>query len=181
MWITYDEESKRFRGLISQNARPGDVPMAFEPLVRKGVRTFTHEQVMPWVEERIVPRNRQNLGMVLKANGLTEYDPFALLMVSKGYSSQDDFRLVEIDVDIVGEEQIDLRRKQTAATAFGAAVARARKERGLTQGDLAYRMGVDQPSISRLERGQTNPTLDLMQETAEALGMELKLGLQPKE
>ena len=43
---------------------------------------------------------------------------------------------------------------------FGAALNRARHELGLTQIELAEKLGTTDRSISDLERGKTNPKLD---------------------
>ena len=43
---------------------------------------------------------------------------------------------------------------------FGAALSRARRELGLTQIELAEKLGTTDRSISDLERGKTNPKLD---------------------
>ena len=45
---------------------------------------------------------------------------------------------------------------------FGAALSRARRELGLTQIELAEKLGTTDRSISDLERGKTNPKLDML-------------------
>lgn len=54
----------------------------------------------------------------------------------------------------------------------------ARVEQGITQAQLAARVGTRQTNISRLERGDSNPTLDFMQKVATGLGKELIIKLQ---
>lgn len=49
--------------------------------------------------------------------------------------------------------------------------AELRRARGLTQLDLAERVGVEQPTISRLERGNDAVTLRLLRDVAQALGV----------
>ena len=61
------------------------------------------------------------------------------------------------------------------------AVLRRRYEFGLTQADLAARMGKKQPAIARFESGNAeNPTLGFMQQLADALDMKLVVNLEPK-
>ena len=43
-----------------------------------------------WVESRLVPQSRQNLGEVLRENGLDSYDTLRLLEMTDGRNSQDD-------------------------------------------------------------------------------------------
>jgi hypothetical protein len=57
-----------------------------------------------WVQQRIVPTDRQNLGQVLKDNHLKEYDEYGLLMLSMGRCSQDDYYLVPVDENDLPEE-----------------------------------------------------------------------------
>ena len=60
-------------------------------------------------------------------------------------------------------------------------VLRRRNELGLTQSDLAERMGKKQPAIARFESGNAeNPTLGFLQQLAEALDMRLVVHLEPK-
>ena len=51
----------------------------------------------------------------------------------------------------------------------------ARKEKNLTQKDLAELIGTKQSNISRLESGNYNPTLDFLNKIAEAVGKELEV------
>ncbi len=46
---------------------------------------------------RIIPTDQQNLGQVLKENGLKEYDEYSLLMLSMGRCAQDDYYLAPIE------------------------------------------------------------------------------------
>jgi len=51
----------------------------------------------------------------------------------------------------------------------------ARKEKNLTQKDLAELIGTKQSNISRLESGNYNPSLDLLNRIALAVGKELEV------
>jgi ribosome-binding protein aMBF1 (putative translation factor) len=53
-----------------------------------------------------------------------------------------------------------------------------RENQGLTLADLAERMGIDPPALSRLETGKVlNPTLATLHKWAEALGQQLDVNL----
>lgn len=54
---------------------------------------------------------------------------------------------------------------------------RKRVERGLTQGELARRMGTKQSAISRLESGGYNPTIGVLRKVAKALDADLKISI----
>lgn len=53
----------------------------------------------------------------------------------------------------------------------------AREDAGLTQEELAVRLGISQQAVARTERWESNPTVDLMRRWARALGTELTIAL----
>jgi len=53
----------------------------------------------------------------------------------------------------------------------------ARKEKNLTQKELAELIGTKQSNISRLESGNYNPTIDFLNKIAVAVGKELKVSI----
>lgn len=64
----------------------------------------------------------------------------------------------------------------------------ARNNQGITQAELAERIGTRQGNISRLERGSYNPSLDFLKKVAAGLGKELHIefrevgaGTQPRQ
>ena len=57
---------------------------------------------------------------------------------------------------------------------------KARKEKGISQSDLAKLIGTDQSRISRLEKGSLNPSLEFLKRVAEGLGQELHISFIPK-
>ena len=62
---------------------------------------------------------------------------------------------------------------------IGSRLAELRKSRGLTQGELAGRVGTVQESISRIERGAGVPSLDFINRLAGALGAEVDISFKP--
>lgn len=58
-------------------------------------------------------------------------------------------------------------------------VYRLRKDRGLTQEQLAEAVGVRQPRIAEVERGDANPRLDTLAKLAHALGVPVFALLDP--
>lgn len=57
------------------------------------------------------------------------------------------------------------------AKAAGGLIARRRKEKGLSQGDLAARLHVTDKAVSKWETGRGLPSVDLLEPLAEALGL----------
>ncbi len=68
-----------------------------------------------------------------------------------------------------------------AARAFriGEEVRRLRIERGLSQQELAGRMGLPQSAIARLEAGRVEPRLSTLDRVAQTLGVELAVHFLP--
>lgn len=60
---------------------------------------------------------------------------------------------------------------EMTAVQIGARLAELRKEKGITQGELAERLGVSQPMISDYERGELRLHGELIVELAKILGV----------
>lgn len=56
----------------------------------------------------------------------------------------------------------------------------ARIMRNLTQKDLSRLSGIDQSNISKIESGDSSPSLKTMKKLADAMDMELKIEFVPK-
>ena len=54
---------------------------------------------------------------------------------------------------------------------FGKRVRELRKERGLSQVELASKVGIDRSYMGFLERGERNPSLEMIAKIAEALSV----------
>ncbi len=55
------------------------------------------------------------------------------------------------------------------------AVLDARKEKHMTQQELADRAGLHRSEISKIENGNSNPSYKMLQRIADGLGMKVKL------
>jgi len=61
----------------------------------------------------------------------------------------------------------------------GYQVARLRIQRGLTQAQLAEKVGTRQPSIARLENGSSTPSMSFLYKIAKALDVKIEFRLRP--
>jgi transcriptional regulator with XRE-family HTH domain len=64
-----------------------------------------------------------------------------------------------------------VRRRSTVHESFGERLARLRKERGITQVELAEKVGLAQPNISDYERGRFQPSAPLIIKLVAILGV----------
>ena len=69
------------------------------------------------------------------------------------------------------------RAELRAALYAGIAIRDAREEAGLSQTELAARIGIAQSALSRIEAGRANLTLGTLQRVTDALGVSLTLGV----
>lgn len=82
--------------------------------------------------------------------------------------------------DETPEERVhhDQRRAELRAALYaGIAIRDAREEAGLSQTELAARIGIAQSALSRIEAGRANLTLGTLQRVTDALGVPLRLGV----
>lgn len=153
------------------------MPFLFSSFVERGERAIGPAWARRWVAERVVPPGRQNLGEVLRANGLRNTASSPCSLLGRGPVR----RIISccagrFPVDDDGEILDDRRQLRQS---IGRAVAEARREQGMTQKQLAERALVDQAVVSRVERGRANITSDLLADVACALGMCVEVTLAP--
>lgn len=111
-WLIYYENAKRFYIELPDDADPWETPLLLSSFLEKGEKTVNAYWSEMWVNQRIVPSDRQNLGQILRDNGLKEYDPYELLMLAHGRCAQDDYYLEQITDDKLPKELVDrLERK----------------------------------------------------------------------
>ena len=90
-----------------------------------------------------------------------------------------------IRADVVHKRWMKNPRYRAAYDALGgefawsAALIEARAQAGLTQEEIAQRMGTTQQVISRLESGRTKPSTRTLERYAEATGTRLMIGFAP--
>jgi ribosome-binding protein aMBF1 (putative translation factor) len=77
--------------------------------------------------------------------------------------------------DIDTEEFREAYEEARRAYEFGVLARTLRKAAGLTQKELAARMGTTASAIARLEAGGTSPTFATLERLAAALGVQLRL------
>ena len=83
-YLLYYEQEKRFYIELPENADAGETPLLLDSFVKRGETTVNSYWSKIWVQQRIVPTDRQNIGEILRDNHLKEYDEYELLMLQWG-------------------------------------------------------------------------------------------------
>lgn len=89
-YLFHYEKTDSFFIELSDRIDEIKLPILLDSFARKGIYSIGAEWSRRWVQQRVIPPDRQNLGMVLRENGLKEYDIIRLLMKGQGRCAQDD-------------------------------------------------------------------------------------------
>ena len=92
-YLFYYEKQAAFSIEIAPNLNPKSIPLFFATFVEEGKMTVDMEWSKRWVKGRIIPEERQNIGMVLRDNHINSYDLMALLQRGMGRCAQDDLMI----------------------------------------------------------------------------------------
>lgn len=95
-YLLYFEKEKEFFVEWDDNIDFDILPMPFDALAKKGHKYIDPYWSKIWVQQRIVPSNRQNIDQILIENKLDSYDEFELLIIDKGRCCHDELYLEEV-------------------------------------------------------------------------------------
>ena len=98
-YLIYYPNAKKFYIELPENADPWETPLLLSSFVNRGEYSVNSYWSRMWTEQRIIPPDRQNIGQILKENGLSEYDEFELLLLANGRCAQDSYYIEEISAD----------------------------------------------------------------------------------
>ncbi|MDO4266691.1 MAG: hypothetical protein Q4C63_09560 [Eubacteriales bacterium] len=89
--LNYDEQTKKYTIDIPEDVTYMEAPFLMSLFLKKGIRSLDSDWSMRWVQSRIIPSSRQNIGEILRVNGMRSYDEHTLLLKNEGRSCQDEF------------------------------------------------------------------------------------------
>lgn len=95
-YLFYYEKDRRFYIELPDDADIWETPLLLSSCLKRGEKTVSAYWSKLWVQQRIIPSDRQNLGSILKDNGLDNYDEFKLLVMTDGRCSQDHYYLTAV-------------------------------------------------------------------------------------
>ena len=91
--LNYDEEHKRYTIDIPEGITEKEAPFMMALFMQKGIRHIDSDWSLKWVQSRIIPSSRQNIGEILRVNNMHSYDEHALLIKNEGRCCQDELYL----------------------------------------------------------------------------------------
>ncbi len=94
--LNYDEQSKSYTIDIPEDTTEKEAPFMLSLFLKKGIRHMDSEWSMKWVQSRLIPSSRQNIGEILRVNGMYSYDEHKMLLKNEGRSCQDEFYIQHI-------------------------------------------------------------------------------------
>ncbi len=103
-YLLYYEIEKRFYIELPEGIDSWELPLLLDSFMKQNETTVNSYWSKLWVEQRIIPTDRQNIGEILRDNQIEEYDEYELLMLAMGRCAQDDYYLVPIDEYDLPEE-----------------------------------------------------------------------------
>ena len=172
-----------------------DLPFILDHYARAGRRTVSPSHTLAFIRQRVIPSDRQNIGMILRDNGLETYDEFRLFILSDGRCAQDECYIRQISPSALPESILLRRRRRliSAATAnngswlLGFADGRTallepetcRRENTVFERLLRYRRCFDHLQLTEggaalSPDGQCEITYDLLYEHSSPLPFDMK-------
>lgn len=74
-----------------------DAPPIISEFIQKGDAEVSPDWSLRWVQSRVIPPERQNIGQIMRELKMDRYDEFPLLLECGGRSCQDGCYIVRID------------------------------------------------------------------------------------
>lgn len=94
--LTYDEKSRKYTIDIPEDISEKESPFMLSLFVKKEIRHVSPDWSEKWVQSRVIPASRQNIGEILRVNGMNQYDEHQLLIKNEGRSCQDEFYIERV-------------------------------------------------------------------------------------
>ena len=94
--LTYDEDTDQYAVHIPETVDSDNLPAILSLLAKQGNRELDDKWARRFVKERVVPPDRQNIGMIMRQLHMKEYREFPILEYTSGRCCMDDFYLKEV-------------------------------------------------------------------------------------
>lgn len=117
-YLFYYEKEEKFHIEIPKDVDFWEAPMILDHFIEDGSYCVGEYYSKKWVENRIIPQDRQLLGKILKANNLECYDEFRLLTLATGRCAQDHFYISSVKYEDISEEIKERMRNNILDASF---------------------------------------------------------------
>ena len=77
-YLNYDEQKHEYEIEIPEDVKSVEAPMIMADFIERNQRKIGKEWSLRWVKQRVIPPERQNIGQILRKNGMESYDEFPL-------------------------------------------------------------------------------------------------------
>ena|SRR5215210_4940530 len=108
-------------------------------------------------------RTRENAILIFIGRGHPMTDVLTIILISR--------RMYFLSGPLARERRVRLRTTDAVTESLGDRIARLRRAKGWNQRELAARIGIQGPQVSKYERGTYLPRPDLLSRLAKALGV----------
>ena len=115
-YLFYYPKNKEFIIELPDNADQWEIPMLLSSFAKKGILCVDPYRSRIWVQQRIVPYERQNIGQILRDNNLKAYDEFELLVKADGRCAQDDYYIEKISPEALPKSLKNRMRKRIGSS-----------------------------------------------------------------
>ncbi len=96
--LLYYPKEKSFLVELKKGLDEWTAPLLLTSFVKKGIYTIPRDASLLWVQERIIPGTRQNIGSILQNHRLKAYDEMKFLEISGGKCAQDNLFIRPLEV-----------------------------------------------------------------------------------
>lgn len=110
-YLFYYETDKKFYIELLSDSDPGRMPFILRDKAEEKCYTLDSSWSRIWVQQRIIPAERQNLGSILKEYHLSEYDEYQMLLLANGRCEQDHCYLSPVSEQDLPEEILSRRQR----------------------------------------------------------------------
>jgi hypothetical protein len=92
--LQYNATDKTWHIRINPARTWDDTPISLATYIQQGIYDLDARQSLGWVQDRLLPPNRQNIYHILQSEGMSEYDEHAFLQITEGHCPNDSLFLV---------------------------------------------------------------------------------------
>ena len=134
-YFFYYEKSGDYYIELKKDVDEWELPFILDHYARKKMWTIDSYHSRLFISQRVIPPDRQNIGMILKEHGLEEYDEVRLFLLADGRCAQDECYIQKISYDCLPDEIKERRKKYLISASYE---SDGRFVVGFADGRMAY-------------------------------------------